>query len=333
MGETTNLAVLDYPRLWKTLMRTGIKERFSQIRLEFFMKIATDGAVEYKTDAEREKIIEDSEVFALAPNLVDYMKLAIPEGSKFKHHKYVSPAGDLLIEYFANTSSGIPKEFVDFVTPNDCEKDYNIDGHCTSMSVTDVDVVAPKQVTDDDVEEDQEDQVNHEVTVHLIVIGEGDRNIEPEMYPMIIKHELTHACLFEVRTLINRGYYKNIRIPGTWTDEDISNWDGDIEYLADVLRRTDTESEDFVEFICEFLMYESDGVTKVKNPIKESKVPKNVKSDTKPKVTYRTMTPYDRFNETIDMMEDDYGKRYAVIMEALRKCYEDYDAFLDDIRM
>ena len=80
-------------------------------------------------------------------------------------------------------------------------------------------------------------------------------------------------------------------------------------------------------------MYESDGVIKVKNPVKESKVPKNVKSDSKPKVTYRTVTPYDRFNETIDMMEDDYGKRYATIMESLRECYQDYDAFLEAIRM
>lgn len=331
MGET---ATLDYPRLWKTLMRTGIKERFSQIRLEFFMKIATDGAIEYKTDVEREKIIEDSEVLVLAPNLIEFINLAIPKGCKFKHHSYVSPDGSLYIEYFANTSTGIPKEFVDFVTPEGVEPDYNIDGHCTSMTVSGVDVYAPKDEPDEeDNEESGEDKVNHEVTVHLIVIGEGEKNIEPEMYPMIIKHELTHACLFEVRTLINRGFYKNIRIPGTWTDEDIANWDGDIDYLADVLKRTDEESENFVEFICEFLMYESDGMIKVKNPVKESKVPKNVKSDTKPKVTYRTMTPYDRFNETIDMMEDDYGKRYAVIMEALRTCYEDYDAFLDDIRM
>ena len=332
MGEET--MTLDYPRLWKTLMRTGIKERFSQIRLEFFMKIATDGACEYKTEVEKEKIIEDSEVFSLAPNLVEYMKLAIPEGCKFKHHAYKSPSSDLLIEYFANTSTGIPKEFVDFVTPEDCEKDYNIDGHCTSMAISDVDIITESESDEDStLKEDKILTSNNDVTVHLIVIGEGENTIEPEMYPMIIKHELTHACLFEIRTLINKGYYKSIRIPGTWTDEDINNWDGDIEYLADVLKRTDEESENFVEFVCEFLMYESDGVIKVKNPVKESKVPKNVKSDSKPKVTYRTVTPYDRFNETIDMMEDDYGKRYATIMESLRECYQDYDAFLEAIRM
>lgn len=323
---------LDYPRLWKTLLRTGIKERFSQIRLEFFMKIASDGASEFSTEAEREKIIEESEVFALAPNMLEYMKLAIPEGSKFKHHKYVSQSGDLLIEYFANVSSGIPKGFVDFVTPEGCEKDYNIDGHCTSMCVLDSGHTIDHETDEEDSENQHEER---EITVHLIVIGEGDKGIEPELYPMIIKHELTHACLFEISLLINNGYYKNIKIPGTWTDEDIENWDKDIEYLADVLKRSTIESENFVEFICEFLMYESDGMIKVKNPIKEVKPAKSKSREpkSKPKVTYRTVTPYDRFNETIEMMEEDYGKRYSSIMESLRECYNDYDAFLDSIRM
>ena len=324
---------LDYPRLWKTLMKTGIKERFSQIRLEFFMKIATDGPVEYKTEAEREKIIGESEVFSLVPELLEYLDLAIPLGSKFKHHSYTSPEGELRIEYFANLSTGIPAEFVDFVTPEGCEKDYNIDGHCTSMVVSDVEVLNSYTASDDDDSESVAEPTTHDITVHLIVIGEGGHKIEPEIYPMIIKHELTHACLYEVRKLIHDGYYDTIRIPGTWTDEDIKNWKSDIEYLAEVLKHTDEECSNFVEFVCEFLMYESDGSIKVKNPIKESKVPKSVKSDAKPKVTYRTVTPFDRFQETVDMMEDNYGKRYTPILEALRDCYEDYDAFLDDIRM
>lgn len=329
MGETTTL---DYPRLWKTLLRTGIKERFTQIRTEFFMKIAADGAKTYKIKEEKEKIIEDSEVFCLAPNFIEYVNLAIPDDTVFKHHKYSSPQGDMFIEYFANVSSTIPKEFIDYVTPEGVEPDYNIDGHCTSMSISGVD--KPDETNEEtEVTENTEDHPLEDATVHLIVVGEGKEGIEPEIYPMIIKHELTHACLFEIRTLIANGYFKHIRIPGTWTDEDIANWDKDIDYLADALNRTDEEKDDFVEFICEFLMYESDGSIKVKNPVKESKTPKNVKSDSKPKVTYRTMTPYDRFNETIDMMEDDYGKHYTKIMESLRCCYEDYDAFLDEIRM
>lgn len=320
----TNLT-FDYPRLWKTLMRTGIKDRFSQIRREFFMKIASDGNREFYDEDDRTSIIEDSEIFTVAPKLIECVNLAIPVGSRFKHHNYSTPDGELVIEYFANLSTGIPKEFVDFVTPDGTEPVYSIDGNCTSVSVNDVDIISSC--------DDEETTITKDITAHLIIIGEGTGHIEPEMYPIIIKHELTHACIFELRKLIHNGYYNTIRIPGTWTDEDITNWTADVEYLSSILDASDEESNNFIEFICDFLMYESDGSVKVKNPIKESKVPKSTRPDAKPKVTYRTMTPFDRFRETIDMLEDDYGKVFTPILESLRSCYEDYDSFLDDIRM
>lgn len=321
-----NDLTFDYPRLWKTLMRTGIKERFSQVRREFFMKIATDGAREYYNEDDRTSIIEDSELFAIAPGLMDYLDKAIPIGARFKHHNYVTQDGDLVIEYFANLSTGIPTEFVDFITPDGVAPDYSIDGHCTSISISDVDVTKTS-------DEDEETTITKDITAHLIIIGEGTGRIDAEMYPMIIKHELTHACIFELRKLIHNGYYNNIRIPGTWTDEDINNWTSDVDYLVSVLDGDGEENNNFIEFICDFLMYESDGSIKVKNPIKESKVPKSSRPDAKPKVTYRTMTPFDRFQETIDMMEDGYGKVFTPILESLRECYDDYDTFLDDIRM
>ena len=48
MAEQTEVQGLDYAKLWRTLLRLGIKQRFSQVRAEFFMKIATDGPVKYK---------------------------------------------------------------------------------------------------------------------------------------------------------------------------------------------------------------------------------------------------------------------------------------------
>lgn len=315
----------DYPRLWKTLMRTGIKERFSQIRREFFMKIAADGARVYTTDEEMETILDESYVISNISYFRECTKYAIPSGSKFKHYEYATPDDELMIEYFANLSTRIPKEFIDFVNDGKDGLDYNLDGHCTSLTAT--------VNNEDDTSDDGDELPKKEITVHLIIIGEGDNLIDPDLYSMVIKHEITHACLYEVIKLIKSGYYKSIRIPGTWTDEDINNWTSDIEYLLTVLEGTDEESCNFREFVCDFLMYESDGPMKVKNPIKETTSTKSQRTDAKPKITYRTVTPFDRYQETIDMLEDGYGELFSPILESIRSCYEDYDKFLEDIRM
>ena len=65
---------LNYASLWKTLMRTGIKQRFSLIRSEFFMKLATDGVRKFKGEEAIEDIIADSEIFKNSPSLAEYFK-------------------------------------------------------------------------------------------------------------------------------------------------------------------------------------------------------------------------------------------------------------------
>ena len=55
MEEKTGL---DYAKLWKTLMRTGLKQRFSQVRSEFFMKLARDGVRKFKGIDDIEHIID-----------------------------------------------------------------------------------------------------------------------------------------------------------------------------------------------------------------------------------------------------------------------------------
>ena len=321
MSEETK-PELDYEKLWITLMRLGLKERFSEIRVEFFMKIASDGPNRFSTEADMEKIIGESKVFAMVPRFIDYLNLAIRKGDEFKHYSYNTPDYNIFIEYFANLSSPIPKEFIDNVTKEGVTPDYDIDGHILSTLLNDV-----------TVEDGTENEHNQDVTSHLIIIGENNNSIDADMYPMIIKHELTHACLFEIKNNIKNGYHKNIKIPATWTDEDIENWFSDIEYLDKVLNKEVPEASNFIEFVCEFLMYESDGQIKVQNPIVESRVPKTNKSDTKPKVTYRTITPFDRFQESMDMFEESYRIAYGPILDSLRDLYDDYDKFLEIIRM
>lgn len=80
-------------------------------------------------------------------------------------------------------------------------------------------------------------------------------------------------------------------------------------------------------------MYESDGQIKVKNPTVEARSPKTVKSDAKPKVTYRNVTPFERFQEVIDTIGGNYKDIYEPILESLRSCYDDYENFLEEIRM
>lgn len=311
------METLDYPRLWTTLMRMGLKESFNVVRKEFFMNIARTGKRIYNGE-DLEDIIKESKVFSLKSDLADDVRLAIKPTDKFKHYYYSTNDDKFMIEYFANVTSPFTKEFIDKVS-NNKETDYDIDGCCIS-NVAKI----------DSPEESDEDKY---MTVHLIVISD-DTKIEPEEYPQVIKHELTHACIYDMKKDIKEGYYKSYKLSTSWTDDDINKFYEDVDYVDEVLNSDDPKCHEFVEFICEFLMYESDGSIKVKNPTIESKIPrKNVKENSKPKVTYRTVTPFDRFAETIDIMGGEYKNRYSPILKSLMEVYKDYDAFLETIRM
>lgn len=325
------VTTLDYERLWKTLLRAGLKDTFSQVRREFFMNIAHEGPRVYVNEGDvMNNMIEESDIFKNRPEFIEYLKLVIREGDKFKHYTYISEDKTLAIEYFANISSGIPKEFVDFIYKDKAEDNYKIDGHCASATATMNQVI---ETIDEETEEKTVTEVTNEITVHLIIIGENNGSIEPEMYPIIIKHELTHACLYDIKKKIESGYYDSLKTPEYWSDEEIINWKKDIQDVLELLSNNTEENIKFEEFICEFLMYESDGSIKVKNPTIESRVPRTSKPDAKPKVTYRTMTPFDRFQESMELFTDEYINMFGPILEQLRKCYDDYDAFLDEIRM
>lgn len=322
---------LDYARLWKTLLRMGIKESFSVVRREFFMTIANNGPHVYAGKDDLESIIKNSRVFKIAPELIEGVRKAIPEKDNFKHYFYSTADGTILIEYFANISEKLPNEFIEYVF-NDNGTKYDIDGHCSSITTTDT---IRKVSLDDDGEiiDSDSEPITQKVTAHVIIIGEGDSGIEPEMYPMIIKHELTHACLFDLKRVLNDDYFVNCNVPSTWTDEEILDWKNDVDYFTEFINDDSTEADNFIEFICEFLMYESDGQIKVKNPIVEARVPKNVRSDTKSKITYRNVTPFERFQEVMDTLEGSYKEKFEPILESLRPYYDNYEEFLESIRM
>jgi hypothetical protein len=136
-----------------------------------------------------------------------------------------------------------------------------------------------------------------------------------------------------MRKLFRTGYYQTLRVPATWTDKDIASWNDDLKELYRVLESKDEECEMFKEFISDFLMYESDGQTKERNPIVESRVPKATKPDAKPRVTYRTLNPVDRFEENMDQYDEIYHDWFQLILDTLKPAYDKYDELLDDTRM
>ena len=312
--------VINYPQMWKTLLRTGIKERFAQIRKEFFMKIAVDGPRVYKGLDDLEEILKESPLSGKreenVPDIREYAVSAIKEDDSFKHYYYQTTDKTFFVEYFANKSRGITQEVIDKVKLG-VNKD-DVDGFCYSM------------LSEADCDNRDEGVREATPTYHFILISENGTS--PESYPMIIKHELTHACLYEIRNLIHSEIIQNRGIPTTWSDEDRDSWVDDLLTLYDILKGDTEEKSVFVEFICEFLMYESDGPIKVKNPTLETKT-KNVKSDTKSKITYRTLTPMDRFMESLELFTDYYRERYEQILQTLEPFYENYDKFLDIIRL
>lgn len=317
---------LDYPRLWRTLLKLGVKNLFSTIRQDFFMTIANDGYNIYKPES-LDEIINESRGFNLRPDFIEYVKKAIGPEDSFKHHYCSTMNDEIVIEYFANVTRKLPDEFKEFVygeTTND------IDANCSSGMATDTVKIVNSDGTVDETTE------TRELSVHLIIIGEiltNGESIKPEIYPGIIKHELTHICLYEVKRRLTSGYYNSIPIPSLWSDEEIEVFHNDVEYLNSVLTSDEPDAKTFVEFVCEFLMYEADGQIKVKNNVVESRVPKLTKSDTKPKITYRNVTPFERFETVVDIYDDSYRETYAPIIESIRPCYVKYDEFLESIRM
>lgn len=337
------MADLDYVKLWTTLMRAGINQRFSQIRSEFFMKIATSGPKRFQGKEDLDRIVAESKDLTEVPEFKELLECVINPHDQFKHYYYETTDGGarFSIEYFANVDAGISKEFIDYLNSgkfpgvpkiDNPTSEYNIDGYCLSTLYKNV----PDDAEDTEDTEDNDDtetRINSSSTAHLIIIGEGSNSVKPDNYPSIIKHELTHACLFELREIIKMGYYDVCRVPATWTDAEILQWRDDINMLRDVLDSGTLEGEVFSEFVCEFLMYESDGQTKEKNPIMESRVPRTTKPDAKPKITYRTLTPLDRFEEHLEAISSKYRDKFEEIVNALRPLYDKYDEFLDSVKM
>ncbi len=329
---------LDYAKLWTTMLRLGLKQRFSDIRKQFFMTLATDGYREYQGAEAIEDIVGKSYVFGIAPELKINLYPAL-KGDRFKHHTYSTEDGMMHIEYFANLDNGINEDFVKSVKaqfPN-IDADMDCDGYCESKSVQVTTEVADYSEINEETGEPGKMEVLVNETNHLIIVFEKSDSINPDTYPGVIKHELTHACIYEMRQrLKDKWYDSHVKTPANWTDEDIENWVKDVENLRLVLDSDDEDAHIFREFVSEFLMYESDGQTKEKNPVREvSTVKSGAKgaAPVKPKVTYRTLTPISRFEETLDYREGPYNLQYQLIINELIDCYKEYDRFLDSIRM
>lgn len=312
---------LDYERLWKTLIRIGLKNRFSQIRAEFFMKIAMDGPSIFGLD-DVEEILGESEFLKYGITMEDMKGVVLPqlEGiTAFKHHAYHTANENFFIEYFAKMDSGILLSLFpeNFDTSSVLELEQQ--AICASTLVNVV----------------NEDDTSTPVTLHYIFVGETEDMI-PEDYPAIIKHELTHACLYELITKLNRGWVTTKQT--NWSDIDQLEWESDINYLKEILSQKTDETWVFQEFICEFLMYESDGNVKIQNPIMNTREkPKNPQKPNrrgvkekpqKPKITYKTLNPYDRFQENISLYTKEYQLKFQTILNSLKPSYDDYDKFV-----
>ena len=62
-------SLIDYPRIWRTLLRFCFKHRFSELRCDFFMKIAVDGTSEFEGLTSAQAIIDRSYIFYACPDL------------------------------------------------------------------------------------------------------------------------------------------------------------------------------------------------------------------------------------------------------------------------
>lgn len=318
---------IDYAKLWLTLLRTGIKNRFSSTRLEFFMKIASTGKVNYCGTDAIDSCVEESwfAKHGLQDTLRNIVTSQISDTTEFKYYKYQTIDESLSIDYFAKIGGLIDTGTLpsDIDLDTSCLQQNKVQGLCLSRSFV-------KLIGSPDT-----DGIPDISTVHCILIGETDELV-PEDYPSIIKHELTHAYLVELIELLRHDVIAQIiPVAENWDEMDKVTWEDDLMTLMTVLTSHEKECNLFKEFVCEYLMYESDGSMKVQNPVmvsrdmqKSKRKNKRVKQDTKkPKITFKTLTPYDRFQDALYRYTPEYQEGFQRILNALKDRFGDYDKF------
>lgn len=315
---------INYAKMWKILLRLGLKTRFSAIRSDFFMKLATDGPCDFCGDEKLDELINNSMFLKDVPTLTKSIKQFILPDDHFKHYEY-SYGDDFFIEYFANKEKCITP---DMMKASDDDKLILNPDSLSAICCSTLMSFVPDKTEGDSTDEEPQPK---NFTAHVILVGEGNGKILPDEYPTIIKHELTHACIFELIQRLKEDYWMLIKVSPLWSEEDQQNWENDVKELRAFLTEKTYESEMFQEFVSEFLMYESDGYLKIQNPTPENRV-KSAKADSKPKVTFSVLTPFDVFQDTIDDYPEEYGKYYQMVLNQLRPLYEDYDAFLDETK-
>ena len=302
-------------------MRVGLKHRFSEVREHFFMKMAVDGPSEFVGTNAAQEIMDKSYVFYVKPSMKECIKIG--KNEKFKHHSFKTEDGGIHIEYFAF-----------------CDREYLLDdvkkdkgAHCDGVSISGC-FSAQKEMFDEFENENKKVGVIN--IASIILIAEKSNTFKLEPYSVVIKHELGHICLNEIEKNMGEDGtgYNAMRTPAIWTDEQLVEWMSDLRYLYEFFKMDTEDAKYFTEFIAEFLMFESDGQTREANPIKESRVPRSTNPNAKPKVTYRTLSPIDRFEEWVDgMIENQFKSSFEKIIDSLRESYVEYDKFLDSIKM
>lgn len=315
---------IDYAKMWLTLLRTGIKNRFSTTRVEFFMSVASTGKVTFCGSDVIEQCVADSYFasYGMQDKLHDIVTSQLTEDTTFKYYQYQTIDQCLSIDYFAKIGGLIDTTALpsDIDLDTSCLTQNKVQGLCLSTSFVE--------------ESDNGSDIPIVQTAHCILIGETDTLI-PEDYPSIIKHELTHACLVETTELLKQGVIiQTVPVAETWSEMDKVTWVEDLATLTNILLSHDKESNLFKEFVCEYLMYESDGPIKVQNPIMESRKDKakkrrGVKQVPKPnpKVTFKTVTPYDRFQDDLYRYTAEYQEGFQKIINDIKDRYGDYDKF------
>lgn len=324
--------ILDYPRLWKTLMRVGLKQRFSEIREQFFMKLAYDGPSIYRGSGALKQILDKSYLFFVKPSFKNFLN--VNDDERFKHHTFVSNDGGIQIEYFAFCD----RDRISYTLLNDEGTMITRIGTDNSISVHGG-FIARKEVINNELPENDPDRKSFDEvvnTANIILIAEKSEDIKNGDYPSVIKRHLAGVCLYEIMKIFGKdgNGYDGMKVPLIWTDEQQIQWMADLHYLYLILNDASEDVKTFIKFVEMFLMYESDGVTKEQNPIQECRIPKTTNPNSKPKVTYRTLNPIDRFEDYVDGMYDETMREaFQEILSSLMSVYEDYDKFLDEIKM
>lgn len=190
---------------YREIVRRGVYVTFNELRTALFGALATDSHIPISYNRLDELLDECKNMPA---PIRSFIKTHIDEGDRYRYH--YCEAGDICVHYFVDVTRTLGWD-------EDAAYHFQCWDYANTMPVN---------------------------AVSVIVLYENHPMIQPNTYPKIIKHELTHAAIEFVMA-------NNLELSSYYFGESSSC------YAEETTSATHAIALNFIEFICDLIPYVS----------------------------------------------------------------------------